>query len=424
MEIRDYDLNSFKLHVIKSDKVKTCHMEIHFREKVRKENLHYKSFLCDILTDCSKNYVNRKDVVIKLEELYKAKFYGTTSKTGAVINTMFIYNFIAPEYISEKDYLEDVLSFPFEMLLNPNIINKEFEPKIFNVIKERMKRDIDSINESAQKLSINNSLKAMDNESISSLSVLGELVDLEKVTPQSLYEEYLYMINNNLCDVYIIGNLDFDEVYKIIAKKFKLRTIKTEKLDLHINNKLAKKVIKKEEESNFVQTNLSLVYNLDNLTKYVKNIDMQVFNYIFGSGGMASKLYQKVREENSLCYGIYSIYLKYDNLLIVQVSLDDSNKEKAIKLIKEALNEMVKGSFDDSKLEDAKKNLLISLTMAMDNNISILNNYVFHLYDELPVIENRMEAIKNVTKRDVINVAKKIKLNTIYSLKAGVSNNE
>ncbi len=418
MEIREYDLNSYKLHIIKSNKVKTCHMEIHFREKVKKENLHYKSFLCDILTDCSKNLVNRKEVVIKLEELYKASFYGTTSKTGSVINTMFVYNFIAPEFIKEKNYLEDVLSLPFDMILNPNLINKEFEPKIFNVVKERMKRDIEGLNENPQKLSINNSLKEMDENSVSTYSILGSINDVDKITPQSLYEEYLNMINTNTCDIFVIGNLDFDEVYRIVSKKFKLKTIKTEKLNLHVENKIVKKIKKKNEKSEFVQTNLSLVYNLDNIAKEKKNIDMQVFNYIFGSGGMSSKLYQKVREENSLCYGIYSIYLKYDNLLIVQVSLDESNKDKAIKLINESLKEMINGKITESTLVDTKRNLLMSLSMALDNNISILSNYIFKLYDELPEIEKRMELIKKVTIDDIKNVAKKIKLNTIYSLQA------
>ena len=55
----------------------------------------------------------------------------------------------------------------------------------------------------------------------------------------------------------------------------------------------------------------------------------------------------------------------------------------------------------------------------MDNNIAILNNYIFNIFDNLPSIEERKEKILAVTKEDIINVAKKVKPNTVYVLKGG-----
>lgn len=420
METREYDLNSYKLHIIKSDKVKTCHLEVHFRDKVRSENIYYKSMLTDILSDCSKDYVTRKDVVVRLEELYKASFYGTTSKLGGVVDNIFVYNFINPEFIKEKNYLEDALSLPFDMILKPRIINKAFDNKTFEVVKNRAIRDVMSVLENPTKLSINNALNAMDKNSLTSISVLGSIEDVESVTASKLYLEYKNMIQNSYCDVFVIGDVDFDEIYKIVTKKFKLNTIKTNSLDLYVDNKLAKKTLVKSDKGNFVQSNLNIVCNLDNLTKLEKNIVIQVYNYLLGSGGMSSKLYQKVREKNSLCYGVYSLFLKYDNLLIIQVSLDEANRNKAISLIKTCLKEMKKGDITDECFEDAKLNLLMSLNMAKDNNISVLNNYIFNKYDNLPSIDDRIESIKNVTIEDVMKVAKKVKINTVYSLKGEV----
>ena len=47
----------------------------------------------------------------------------------------------------------------------------------------------------------------------------------------------------------------------------------------------------------------------------------------------------------------------------------------------------------------------------------VINNYVFKVYDNLPDLDERKKLFKEVTKSDVINVAKKIKLNTIFVLK-------
>ena len=78
---------------------------------------------------------------------------------------------------------------------------------------------------------------------------------------------------------------------------------------------------------------------------------------------------------------------------------------------------MQRGEFTTEELNDAISNMLVSIDMSSDNNISIINNYVFKVYDNLPDLDERKKLFKEVTKSDVINVAKKIKLNTIFVLK-------
>ena len=49
----------------------------------------------------------------------------------------------------------------------------------------------------------------------------------------------------------------------------------------------------------------------------------------------------------------------------------------------------------------------------------LLAHIVFNKFDNLPELDERKEMIKKVTKEDIINVAKKIRLNTIYVLEGG-----
>jgi predicted Zn-dependent peptidase len=419
MEYKDFDCGTYKIHLIKTDKFKTCHLEINFRSEVSEDKMQSLTMLSDLLTDSSERFKEKKDLVIYFEELYKAWIYGTTNKTGNVFNTIFISDFIAPEYINEKDYLEKVLSLPFEMILKPNAKDKEFEIKSFNVVKERLKRDIESIEENPTKKTIHEALEKVAPKTSTGKSVMGTLDTLEKITPESLYKVYEWMLKTNLCDIFIIGNLDDLEVKRIINKYFKLKVVKTHELNLYVKNEVNKKANEIGHESEFVQTSLAMIYNILDMDDYEKNIVFHLYNYLLGSGGLTSKLYQSVREKNSLCYNINSMYLKYDYLLLIMVSLDETNREKAIKLISQGVKEMAKGEFTDKDLEDAKKNLLFSLDMTLDNNIAILNNYVFHIFDNLPTLEERKKLIENVNKEDIVNLAKKIKLNTIYYLKGG-----
>ena len=165
-----------------------------------------------------------------------------------------------------------------------------------------------------------------------------------------------------------------------------------------------------------------MIYNIKNLDKEAKNVAFHIFNYLLGSGGISSKLYQKLRTENSLCYGVRSLYLKYDELLIIEVSLDKSNVILAEKLIKKCLKEMVQGDFSEEEIRDAKKNLTFSLKFSKDNNVSLLNNYVFNYFDELPLIDERIDLINKVNKEDLLLCGKSLVLNTIYIQDAGDNN--
>jgi len=419
MIYKTYKCNSYNIHTIKTDKFKTCHMEIIFTKEAKKEELASYSFLVDLISETSNLYKSRKEVVIHLEELYKTVFYGLTTKLGKMLSSSFILDFIDPCYIDEPDYLENVLKFPFDMLQNPHVTNDEFDLKTFNIIKKRMEREITGLYENPTKIAFREAFNTLDKESPTSFPLLGTLEDLEKITPSSLYKIYLSLMKDNLCDIFIIGNLDMDEVVTQIKKNFQNRIISNQKRELYVENASRKKELMQENKANFIQANLVLLFNTENLTKKEKDIVFHVYNYILGSGGLTSKLYQSIREENSLCYGISSMYLKYDSLLAIHVSLDNENIKKAISLIKNCLKKMAKGDMTETEIEDAKRNISLSLDLSLDNEVAILNNHVFNIFDDLPPLEDRKKQINEVTKKEIVEVAKKVKINTTYVLKGG-----
>ena len=54
--------------------------------------------------------------------------------------------------------------------------------------------------------------------------------------------------------------------------------------------------------------------------------------------------------------------------------------------------------------------------MSEDTLGGIINNYLFNELDNLPLYDERIKEINSVTKEEVIELAKKFKLNTIYLL--------
>lgn len=416
MKYKVYDCNSYRIHTIKTDKFKNCSMEIMFRNKLVKEEITQNNMLVDMLMHSSKRYPKRRDVAIELENLYSASLRGFSTRIGNSFMLSFVLDFLNPKYC-EKGYLNDVLSMPFEMLLNPNINDEEFDNRSFNIIKNRIKSDIESLKENASKYAFRRSLFNMDENSPSSYYMVGYLDDLEAITPSNLVNAYENVMANYICDIYVIGNLDMDDVVSVIKKNFVNKTIKKDNKDLYVDNNVRKKHIDVVETGKYEQDSFIMIYNLDDLDKRETDFVIHLYNVILGSGGLTSKLYRYLREENSLCYTISSMYQKYDRLLMIYSGIDGKDKDLCIKLVNKAMDEMLHGKFSDEELDNAKKTVISSIKMSEDTQGGIVNNYLFHDLDNLPLYEERIKEFKSITREDIMKVAKKIKLNTIYLLK-------
>ena len=421
MIYKDYKIGPINLHTIKTDKFRLCHMEIIFRNEIIKEDLAKRSFLFEMLTENNKTFPKRRDLILHLEELYNTYLYSVNSTVGSTILTSLCLDFIDPKY-TKGDYLKEVLFLPFDIINNPNVNNNEFDTITFDVVKKRLELDIKSVNENPKKKSIVEALKEMDDQSVSSYLINGELKDLERITPSNLYEYYETILNHDLIDIYIIGNLDMDKVAEIIRSYSKFNIIKDKETKLFVDNKTRKKVKIASGYMDISQANLAIILNLSDLTKYERDYVINVYNGILGSGALDSKLYKYLREENSLCYNVSSMYQKYDQLLIIQTAINKENYNLAVKLIKKALKEMELGKFSENEIDNSKEMITSSLNFSQDNPGSILDNYLYQNIAGLDPIEIRKEKYLNVTKNDIIKLAKKIKINTIYLLSDGDKN--
>lgn len=416
MIYKKYKNENYNLYTIKTDKFKSCLMEIVFSKPLDKSKVTIDNFLVENLGYTCKKYPKRKNMVEKLEDLYAASCYSVTTKVGNVLFSNFILEFLDPKYC-DKNYLKDVLELPFEMIFNPNITNNEFDIKTFNIIKNRIRASISSLKENATRYAIQESLKAMDKDSPSSINSIGYLKDLEEIDPETLAEYYNEFLKTCTCDIYVIGNLDMEEVNMLINKYYRNRYLSTDKLNYFVANKPVRKVKEQIEVGSYTQSTLIQIYNTNTFTEREYNYVIHVFNYIFGNGSLTTKLNKYLREENGMCYSTYSMYQKLDGLFLIYVGTQSKYKDKCSKLIAKALKEMVKGEFTEEDIDYAKKALLSSVKSSQDTPSGLLDNYVFNSKLGTPLLKERAKELQTITKEEIITLAKKIKLNTIYMLK-------
>jgi hypothetical protein len=85
MKQRIYDMSSYNLHVIKTDKFKTIKILIGFRRLIKKEELTIRNFLKLILLQSTKKYPTKRLLSIEAEKLYGLELSMVSNRIGKMI---------------------------------------------------------------------------------------------------------------------------------------------------------------------------------------------------------------------------------------------------------------------------------------------------------------------------------------------------
>ena len=415
MEYKRYDIGPYNLHIINTDKFKTVSVKVNFKRQSKKEEITKRNILSTLLLESSKKYNTRRELEIETEELYDLKLNSSNTISGNYSIISYDMTFLNEKY-TEKGYLEKSIKFLFELIFNPNVTNNEFDNETFNLCKNIIKDQIETIKESPNYYASVRLYEEMEKESPLSYRSVGYIEDLNKITKKNLYNYYLSVLNKDLVDIFIIGEIDSEKIRKIITKSFSIDTIKKQSKSHILKYKTFRQKIKTvKEKLDVEQSRLVIGCKLNNLTEFERKYVMGIYSYILG-GGPDSKLFKEVREKNSLCYSINSNYNGVFNTLKISAGINACNFDKAVKIIKEQIKNISLGKFDERDIKCACMTYLNTFKEIMDNPNSILSSYVSMEYLGLDSFEERQEKIKKVTRDMIINVSKKIILDTVYLL--------
>ena len=409
------ELPSYNLHMIKTDKFKSTYIEVIFSNEIKKENITINNFLSSYLTYSTKKYNNKIKYARKLEELYAASVFSNVDRLGKMFNVDFNMRVLNDKY-TEDGLLKQAVDFLYEVLFNPNVVNDEFDKDVFKVIKNNEQSRIERFKENQRDYSILKLYELFDKDAPYAFNLKGYIEDLNKITPKNLYSYYKEFIKCNNIDIFIIGDIDFDETENIFANKFKFNNKKDDSYDAIIECRRHRKERQEVvEKDNTNQAKLSIACTIEDITKFEKEYVLNLYNIILG-GSADSKLFKNIREKYSLCYYASSNANKLDNVLIISSGINKENYSKMLILIDKEMKDMEKGKFSDEELDNAIKYYISALDEIDDKPVVLLASYYAIAKLGVASIEERKKKIKTVTREDIMALAKKIHIDTIFLL--------
>ena len=237
----------------------------------------------------------------------------------------------------------------------------------------------------------------------------------------SLYEYYKKLINNCKIDIFCSGIIESKHIENIVQENELIKSANPRKAEYVVNNETTEEVEIKQEkvvEDHMQVTQGKLVIGLTvNDTKEGSKYTASLYNAILG-GGANSKLFQNVREKESLAYTAGSNYVRQKNSIFIRCGIEIENYEKALQTIKQQLEDIKNGEFDEKNIENSKNLIIESVkSIPSEQDTEITYYYGQELSSEFTTIDQYIEKIKWQSKKEIIDLASKVKVNTIYFLR-------
>lgn len=138
---------------------------------------------------------------------------------------------------------------------------------------------------------------------------------------------------------------------------------------------------------------------------------MQIMSGVLG-GGMSSRLFQKVREENGLCYSISSFNSANTDtgIFSIYVALSKNTEKKALDLIYSVLQELLKNGITEEEFSRQREQIKANILMGLESTSSRMNflarSLMFH--GEILTADQIIERYDSVKIEDVLSIAQDI----------------
>ncbi|MCU4668034.1 pitrilysin family protein [Bacillus paralicheniformis] len=404
-------------HIVKTEKFKTVSIIFKMLAPLTKEDVTERALFPHVLLRGTGTRPKTSELRMYLDELYGTSVSCDLSKKGEMHVITFRLDIANEKFLKDQTpLLEKGLELLSEIIFSPALEDGAFLPLYVSQEKRILKQRIQAVYNDKMRYSNLRLIQVMCKDEPYALHVNGELDDVDDITPQSLYEAYQKAVTEDQLDIYVVGDVDEQQVDSYISKYFEVneRELRPVPKLEQIRAKEPQEVV---EDADVKQGKLNMGFRTGTHFTDDDYPALQLFNGLFG-GFSHSKLFINVREKASLAYYAASRIESFKGLMMVMSGIEVGNYQKAVDIIKEQFQEMKKGSFTEEAIDQTKAVIKNQILETLDTPYGLVE----FIYQQAAAqtefsLEDWLGRIDNVRKAEIIEVGKKIDLDTTYFLK-------
>ncbi len=331
------------LHLIETENFKTDIISVFLTTPLKRENVTKNAIIPMVLRKGSNNLQNIEEINKALEEMYGAEFDCGIDKTGDNQVLKFYVETIDNKYLPiQENLIGEGINTLLDIVFNPKIENNVFKAEYIESEKEKLKILIEGKKDNKSSYAYLRCQEEMFKNKPFGLYKYGYIEDIDKIDPSNLYEHYKKLLSECKIDIFVSGDIEEKKVIDCIENNENIKKLNPREAIYEIKNQALEKqeVNEISESMDVTQGNLIIGLEIDEESKKEKYVAV-VYNTILG-GSANSKMFQIVREKNSLAYTASSSYLRHKNCIFIRAGIEIENYQKTLDLIKEQIEDMKK----------------------------------------------------------------------------------
>lgn len=408
------------LRMVQTKKFKTSTMGVTFLEPLSKETASLNALLPWVLQRGTKTYPDMEAMSAAMDDLYGGNISPVLRKKGEVQCVGFLASFLDDAFVpAGTRILEPATQLLGEMVLAPAGDGVSFRPDYVSSERENLIDRIRSqINDKLQ-YSLSRLQEQMCQDEAYGLNKLGTEKEAKAITGERLFLRYQELLKTAPIYLYYCGSAAPERVEAAFRASF-ADLPKTER------RPVPQTVVKIQPEGPVRRFQDQMEVNQGKLIlgfrtggSFLCKEDAArgiLFNAVYG-GTTNAKLFLNVREALSLCYFANSALVQNKGILHVYSGVEFDNLRKAENEILAQLKACQDGNIEPQELEAARRSVMSNLRTTLDGQGRLeeywLNRFITGT-NFSP--EELTDTLAHVTRDEVIQTAKAIRLDSVYTL--------
>lgn len=388
-------------------------ISVRFLAPVSEEAAPENAVVSRIITKACSKYPSFAALNNKLSALYAARIDAHVSKVGDAQSIGITVSCIDNKYALENEKVnEEATDILISCLFDPLLENGVFPEKTVSLEKQSLIDDIEAELNDKQVYASQRAAEVMYRDEPAAIRSLGNAEQVKRITPESAFNAYKRLLNNCRIEIICVGCSDFESSRKKLTEAF----ARLERKEIFAcgskASPLKNSVAEVTDRLAVAQSKMVLGFKTD-----CENIPaLQMMSAIYG-GTTTSKLFMNVREKLSLCYYCWSSINRTKGSVSVSIGVENENIEKAKNEILAQLEAMKNGDFSDEDIEYARMYRRNHLKTFNDSLSSLEAWYFTGIYnDDIKAPEEAVVDDDKVTREQIIEAARSVKLDTVYIL--------
>ncbi len=411
--------NGIRLLFIPTDKFKTISMGFFLHQELRGDLAALNSLLPAVLEQGCRLYPDKLTLQRKLDNLYGADLGSDIIKSGERHVQAFMFESAHDKYLGENgQLLNEGMSVLGSVVGDPLISEDRFREDYVKQEKLQLIKDIKALLNDKATYAYERCISLMCSEERFGTYKLGWMEDYDRIDAEGLYRYYQDVFFNNPLDLYVIGDLEENQVLETAGRAFNFsRNSASKTLSLTEVSRSVEQVRYHEEEMSVNQAKMVLGFRTHTAYQDDQYCPLLVYSGILGAFPH-SKLFMKVREEAGLAYYVFSRLEKHKGLMIIAAGIDYADQQKAQEIIGCQMEDMAAGRISDTELDNTRHGLINRIRSQQDSPGQLINSHLDGAISGRTYSAGELiKRIEAVDRKDIQAVAEKIELDTVYLLK-------